>query len=335
MESFVPNYDKYLGLTQPSDDENIFEFGESSRMAAPWWKINKLQEHARIDTSHNNSDLINDMLICDQGNIAITCSNDKSIKITNLKNSKESLSINLAHLDAVLRIKLQQNNTIASAGKDGLIKIWNIRNGTNITTIQGHNQWIWGLDEIPGEALVSISDDHTMKFWSINDRLCYKTIRSPQGKSIRCLKVQSNTQLVFASFRIWVYSTQRDEIEKHFVGHSNYVRSVVYIKSRNYLISGGEDFSQRFWNWDTCNNFKSINVHCQLLTLDLWEDQFIVGGTADCKIHFFDLGLSRLVTSYKCKIFPTQIKTLPDSSIVYTEYNSIVVLKNPFFEIKK
>ena len=188
----------------------------------------------------------------------------------------------------MLRIKLLQNNTIASAGKDGQIKIWNSKTGANIAIIQAHNQWIWGLDEIPGEALVSISDDHTMKFWSVNDKLCYKTIRSPQGKSIRCLKVLNNTQLVFASFRIWVYSILRDEVEKTFVGHSNYVRAVVYVKSRDYLVSGSEDFSLRFWNWQTCDNFKSINLHCQLLTLDLWEDQFIVGGAADCKIHFFD-----------------------------------------------
>jgi WD40 repeat protein len=132
----------------------------------------------------------------------------------------------------------------------------------------------------------------------------------------------SQTDLAFSSFRIWIYNTLRDDVGKHFVGHSNFVRAIEFDKKKGWLISGGEDCTLRFWNYESCDNFKTISIGCPLLSLDFWEAEYVVCGGADCSIYFFDMNMLRLVTKKKCKIFPTQVKVLKDSRIVYTEYNS-------------
>jgi WD40 repeat protein len=169
-----------------------------------------------------------------------------------------------------------------------LIKIHELTLGQLKYTLKGHSDWVWGLDEVAGEALVSVSNDCTMKFWTPKDQVCYKTVMSPQNKSIRCLKVLSETRLAFASERIWIYNTLRDDIERHFVGHVDYVRALVHDKKRNYLLSGGEDQTIRFWNWDSGDNFKSIACGSAVLCLDVWENEYVVCGVSGCSIMFWD-----------------------------------------------
>ena len=243
------------------------------------------------------------------------------------------LPINLAHESPILKIKMLTNGMQASASKDGVIKVFEITLGQLKYTLRGHKDWIWGLDEIAGEALVSVSNDYTMKFWHVRDQFCYKTVISPQNKAVRCLKVLSETRLAFASHKIWIYNTLRDDIEKHFVGHINFVRCVAYDKKRKYLVSGGEDETIRFWNYDSQDNFKTITINSAILCLDLWEGEYVVCGNSNCSILFWDLNLKRLICQKKCKIFPTVIKVTSDGRIIYPEYNSQMILKNPSLKL--
>lgn len=320
---------KHVGMVFPGEGEPIFEIGDKTRKSEPFWKINQLIITKDLRTEHSASDLINDFALVDNNRYVITCSNDRSIKITNMHSGDLKLPMNLAHESPILKIKLLNNGLQASACKDGIIKVFEITLGQLKYTLRGHKDWVWGLDEIAGEALVSVSNDYTMRFWQVRDQLCYKTVISPQNKAIRCLKVQSETRLAFASHKIWIYNTLRDDIEKHFVGHVNFVRCLAYDKKRNYIVSGGEDETIRFWNYDSQDNFKTITVNSAIQCLDLWEGEYVVCGNSNCSILFWDLNLKRQICLKKCKIFPTAIKVTKDGRIIYPEYNSQIVLKNP------
>lgn len=328
-EKPVYNYDAQMNLLLPHEGEPIFEMGEATTKAQPFWKVNHLIQTSSIVTNHNSSDLINDFQLIDNSRYAITCSNDKSIKITNQISGDLKVSINVAHIDSILRLKLLSSGLLASAGKDGHIKLFETQLGQCQTTLTGHTDWVWGLDEIPGECLVSCSDDKTMKFWSIDNKICYKTVISPQNRGIRCMKVISIKRLAFASYRIWIYNTLRDDIEKHFVGHTNYVRAINFNSKRNYLLSGSEDGTIRWWGYDSCENIKAISTDCAVICLDIWEDDYIISGNSDSTIRFWDLSLKRLVCKKDTKIFPTQIRVTDDQRIVYAEYNNQIILKNP------
>ena len=59
---------------------------------------------------------------------------------------------------------------IAAAGDDHAIRIVSIRSGATRTTLQGHTDWVKGLEFSPsGNELASCSNDGTLRRWQIGD----------------------------------------------------------------------------------------------------------------------------------------------------------------------
>ncbi|MBD1919893.1 trypsin-like peptidase domain-containing protein [Microcoleus sp. FACHB-831] len=73
-----------------------------------------------------------------------------------------------SHFDVVTASFSPDNQTLASAGQDGTIKIWNINSREPQTTLVGHSSEISDLSFSPNsKMLVSASYDTTIKFWSL------------------------------------------------------------------------------------------------------------------------------------------------------------------------
>jgi hypothetical protein len=59
--------------------------------------------------------------------------------------------------------------TLATAGHDRVIHLWDIANGKKIRTLQGHNGAIYDVDfDGSGQVLVSASADETVKVWRVD-----------------------------------------------------------------------------------------------------------------------------------------------------------------------
>ena len=64
----------------------------------------------------------------------------------------------------------------ASAGNDGLIRLWKI-NGHQVAELVGHENFVYSLASLPNGELVSSSEDRTVRLWSGNE--CIQTITHP------------------------------------------------------------------------------------------------------------------------------------------------------------
>lgn len=315
-------------LEMPPDEEPMFEMGEATKLAEPYWAVNQIIVTKTIPTSHSDTETINDFLTIDKDRYSITCSNDKSIRITNLISGDNRLAIPFTHKDGSRCLFFHSKGIIVSGGKDGEIKLFDPTIGQSKGLLVGHKDTVWKMVEMPGEALVSCSEDHSIKFWNIDLLNCYKTIVSPQNKPIRSMLRLNESKLIFAGTRAWLYNVNRDDIEKTFSGHTGQIRSMAVDSKFNRLITGADDDTIRFWSIESCQMLKVIPC-VEPRSMEIYQNQYLITGNADFTIKFWDLGLTRLICMKKTKIHVDTVKIASDGRIMYPEYNEIVILKNP------
>jgi WD40 repeat protein len=70
---------------------------------------------------------------------------------------------------------------LASGSLDGIIRIWNIENGSVISTIVAHAKQIYCLVGINNRRIVSCSRDKTIKFWNVDTGEIIKTLSGHEG----------------------------------------------------------------------------------------------------------------------------------------------------------
>ena len=58
---------------------------------------------------------------------------------------------------------------MASGSYDNTIKLWDVKTRELITTLEGHQDWVFSLAFSPnGNILLSASNDKTIRIWQIN-----------------------------------------------------------------------------------------------------------------------------------------------------------------------
>jgi WD40 repeat protein len=73
---------------------------------------------------------------------------------------------------------------IASAGRDGVIWLWDADAETDVTRLQGHTNYVWSLEFSPdGKTLASGSGDGTVRLWDTEPvARRYRALRDPVGR---------------------------------------------------------------------------------------------------------------------------------------------------------
>jgi WD40 repeat protein len=95
---------------------------------------------------------------------------------------------------------------LASGGRDNIVALWRVADGSNVRSMSGHANWISTVAFSPdGQSLASASGDSTVKLWRVSDGTLLRTIRgngypvgsaafSPDGQMI-ALAANTSVQL--------------------------------------------------------------------------------------------------------------------------------------------
>lgn len=101
-----------------------------------------------------------------------TAGDDGTIKIWDLRRRRASASIP-AHTNLITQLKFshstssQNGEFLVSSSFDGTGKIWSTRDWKMLTTLQGHEGKVMGIDVLDGPdcAVVTCGFDKTLKLW--------------------------------------------------------------------------------------------------------------------------------------------------------------------------
>lgn len=108
----------------------------------------------------------------DSGRYAITASSDNSIRLTNIITGDERFRVKEVHRNSYPNaVAVTSSGFIVSCGKNGEIRLFEQTLGRHRGSFWGHASQINGVEEVPGDAIVTCGDDAKLKFWRIFSNL--------------------------------------------------------------------------------------------------------------------------------------------------------------------
>jgi YD repeat-containing protein len=152
---------------------------------------------------------------------------------------------------------------VASAGSDRTLRLWDVATGQCLTVLTGHTDSVWGVAFIngntpdgqwlPGQALVSIGIDQTIRFWDVS-RPSPLGIPQSLGQTHRSAPTVSSTPpsptspTSSSSLPHHPLPTISGHCLKTIQGGNAGLRSIASHHHRHLIASGGLGSAIRLWN---------------------------------------------------------------------------------------
>jgi len=165
-------------------------------------------------------------------------------------------------------------NVLASGGGDGVIRLWNARDGSLLASLSGHSKMITALAfNADGNILISGSEDETLKIWDLPDRTLKQSIRVDDTIKALALSADGSRLLTTGDrigFKLWntlnrnairVFNTD----EEHNYGPlrtccGSPALSVAFSPDGLQILSGHEDGTVKIWNKDQQAPVRTIDT---------------------------------------------------------------------------
>ena len=180
-----------------------------------------------------------------------------TLQRVNFANSDLAKSVFTQAFDRITAVTFSPDGkSLATSDVIGQVRLWQVADGQQLMTFQGHSDWISSIAFSPdGKLLASsgTSDDPTVKLWEANTGQCVRILQghnywissvafSPDGQT---LASASDDHTV----RLWEVST--GQCVRILQGHTSWVKSVAFSPKGQTLASGSGDQTIRLWEVST------------------------------------------------------------------------------------
>jgi WD40 repeat protein len=172
------------------------------------------------------------------------------------------------HTDEVFSVAFSPNgDTLASCGRDCIIRLWDPHTGQERANLYGHKDWIKCLEfSHDGNYLISAGEDSEIKIWNaaplehhvapavqLKDRAADESFRTLKlhTETVRDLDFNPQQNLGASSSddgTVVIWEPNSGTHRRTIKAHTGYVTNLNFSPDGNFLLSSGLDGSVRFWS---------------------------------------------------------------------------------------
>ncbi len=202
------------------------------------------------------------------------------------------------------------NAYIVMGSSNGMISVWDIKNGEIIATWKAHSESVNSVAVTPDEQFViSGSDDKTIKIWKLpkNKNITDITlVRTLTGHTdvVDGVAIAPNGQILASgswdgTIKIWNLSS--GELLQTLEGHTEIVNAIAISPDGQFLASGSKDNQIKLWNLPTGQLVRTINTNSlSILSVVFSPDsQILASSSSDGMINIWNLQTGQLIHNLK------------------------------------
>ena len=241
---------------------------------------------------------------------------ENTTQILNILLGTQERSIN--SLNKIMEIKHKANVSsalelndlrIATGDANGNISLFSIDYETkqyNMNTEhKGHNAGVTSLCELSGNRLISSSPDKIIKVWKINDTLSLlNTLEGHNAPVNQVIPLSTNVIASAGSYDVTIQIWDVNEYKQlHILKEDFSVCSLLKLKNKKVMVSGGYEKRISFWNTKTFIKEHSIECcHCWSWNglIELPNHYIAVNGGEATTIDIIDTERYKLFKRIEC-----------------------------------
>ncbi|XP_023217723.1 WD repeat-containing protein 48 [Centruroides vittatus] len=206
-------------------------------------------------------------------------------------------------------------NRLYSAGRDSIIRIWNVRNNKEpyLQSMEHHTDWVNDIVLCcGGKNLISASSDTTVKVWNAHKGFCMSTLRTHKDYVKALAYAKDREQVASAGLDraifLWDVNTltaltasNNTVTTSSLMGNKDSIYSLAMNPSGSVIVSGSTEKVVRVWDPRTCQKLMKLKGHTdnvKALILNRDGSQCL-SGSSDGTIRLWSLGQQRCVATIR------------------------------------
>lgn len=209
---------------------------------------------------------------------------DKTVKCWDLETNQVIRHYH-GHLSGVYCLSIHPTlDVLVTGGRDAVARVWDMRTKECVHVLGGHDGTVFSLlTKATDPQVITGSNDSTIRLWDLAAGKSMTTL-THHRHGVRALAKPSfeNTFVSAASDCLKYWQGRDGRFLKSFTGHKAVVNALA-VNEDGVLLSGGDDGSMHFWDYQTGYNFQSGKSIVQPGSLDaengIYAAQFDGTGT--------------------------------------------------------
>ncbi len=221
--------------------------------------------------------------------------------------------------EAILTVALTPDGkTLVTGGRDNKVKVWDVKSGQLLKTLEGHKDWVFAVTVTPdGKTLVSGSRDFTARVWDLGTGM-YQREYKGHREAVHAVLITADGKKVVTGSEdgtVQVWDINSGTTLNNFKVPGGYVLSLAFTPNEKKLIVGNQSGAIIILNFQTGQIEREIKAHGPWVTgvCVTPDGKWVLSGSLEWKAFVHDITTGEKVRDFEGHYGPVHVVLLtPD-----------------------